>query len=191
MDYKFVNKFKKKNKIAEKKGKNRFLNFLLIMIVISLGIAIVLKIDKNNKKVIYNYLYDHNINFTYFKNLFKNVLPYNSDPNVQQVFNETLKYTSINSYKDGCVLTVDNNYLIPSLESGVVVFMGEKDGYGNTLIIQQVNGIDVWYTNVESISVNVYDYVEKGEGVGITNDDKLYMFFAKDGKFIDYKTYIK
>lgn len=44
---------------------------------------------------------------------------------------------------------VSNNYLVPTLESGIVVFMGEKEGYGKTIIIEQINGIDVWYSNIE------------------------------------------
>ena len=30
--------------------------------------------------------------------------------------------------------------MVPVLESGIVIFMGEKAGYGNTVVIEQVDG---------------------------------------------------
>ena len=87
-------------------------------------------------------------------------------------------------------LTVESNYLVKSLDSGIVVFIGDKDKYGKTVIIQQMNGVDVFYGNVTS-SVNMYDYVEKGSLIGETIDTNLYLAFQKEGSFVDYKEYIK
>ena len=39
--------------------------------------------------------------------------------------------------------------------------MGEKEGYGNTLIIQGADGVDIWYGNVNSTSLKLYDYIER------------------------------
>ena len=55
------------------------------------------------------------------------------------------------------------------------------------LILLQVNGIDVFYSNIEPININIYDYIEKGELLGQVKTNKLYMLFQKDGKNIDYK----
>ncbi len=93
-------------------------------------------------------------------------------------------------YEDGVKLTVESNYLVKSLDSGIVVFIGDKDKYGKTVIIQQMNGVDVFYGNVTS-SVNMYDYVEKGSLIGETIDTNLYLAFQKEGSFVDYKEYIK
>ena len=40
---------------------------------------------------------------------------------------------NIENYKDGEVLTLTTNTLINSLQSGIVVYCGEKDDYKNTL----------------------------------------------------------
>ncbi len=85
---------------------------------------------------------------------------------------------------------VANNYLVPSLESGMVVFIGDKDNYPNTIIIEQVNGINVWYSNIENINVNLYDYIDKGTLLGSTINDELYLVYKKDGKTLDYNDYI-
>ena len=68
--------------------------------------------------------------------------------------------------------------------------MGEKEGYGNTVIIEQVNGIDVWYANIKSNDIKMYDYIEKGNLIGEANGKKLYMVFQKQGVYLDYKEYI-
>ena len=92
--------------------------------------------------------------------------------------------------KDGVMLTVEENYMVPTLESGIVVFMGEKDGYGTTVIIEQIDGVDVWYSNIKTNDIKMYDYIEKGSLIGETNGKKLYMVFQKEGAYLDYKKYL-
>jgi len=79
--------------------------------------------------------------------------------------------------------------LIPALDDGIVIFVGEKEGYGKTVIVQQESGIDVWYSNIKEINVKVYDYIKKGELIGSV-DNNLYLVFIKNGEVIDYKKYI-
>ena len=79
--------------------------------------------------------------------------------------------------------------MVPILESGVVVFIGEKDDYKNTIIVEQVDGIDVFYGNIKTNNIKLYDYVEKGELLGEANKE-LYLVFQKDGEYLDYKEYI-
>ena len=57
-------------------------------------------------------------------------------------------------------------------------------------MVQQSNGIDVTYGNISEVNVKVYDYIEKGKIIG-TASNKLYMTFASEGEFLDYRTYIK
>ena len=60
-----------------------------------------------------------------------------------------------------------------------------------TIIIQQSDGIDVWYSNLSNKNVNLYDYVEDNQVIGEAKDNTLYMQFQKDGVEIDYKEVIK
>lgn len=62
---------------------------------------------------------------------------------------------------------------------GLIVFIGEKEGLGNTLIIQGIDETDYWYSNIENSNFSLYDYVSKGELLGITKTNKLYLTFQK------------
>ena len=77
-----------------------------------------------------------------------------------------------------------------SVKEGEVTFSGWQGGYGNCVVVQQSNGIDVTYGNISEVNVKVYDYIEKGKIIG-TASNKLYMTFASEGEFLDYRTYIK
>ena len=75
--------------------------------------------------------------------------------------------------------------MVPCLESGIVVYIGNKDDYGQTVIIEQENGIDVFYSNISNDNIKLYDYIEKGEYVGQTKTNKLYLVFQKNGTVLD------
>lgn len=53
-----------------------------------------------------------------------------------------------------------------------------------------MNGVDVWYGNIKQANVKLYDYVEKGALIGQVSDKTLYLVFQKEGKFIDYQSYL-
>ena len=67
--------------------------------------------------------------------------------------------------------------------------MGEKEGYGNTFIIQGVDGVDVWYGGIVDTDFKLYDYVEADTILGNTMEDYYYLAFVKDGNFITYEEY--
>ena len=71
------------------------------------------------------------------------------------MFNEQLVFHDQEKYLDGVKLTVDKGYLVPVLDSGIVVFIGDKEKYGPTIIIQQVNGVDVWYVGVDLSLIHI------------------------------------
>lgn len=169
----------------------------LITIVLMLVTLITLKTNTKFKTIFYKYVYNTNFSFATVNNLYQSYfgspIPFKGlvKTPVETVFNEKLNYQKINLYQDGAKLTVDKNYLIPILESGMVVFIGDKEGYGNTVIVQGVNGVDTWYGNIENVNVKLYDYVGKGTLLGQTKDTTLYLVFQKEGKALNYKDYIK
>lgn len=198
MKYKSIDKYLNKNK---RKGSSKgfFYKFVIrvfICIVLVLGLLIFLKFDKNNKQIIYKYLYENNINFAtinnWYQEHFGDILPFQNivKDNTKLVFNENLVYEDASVYKNGVKLKVDSNYLVPIIESGIVVFIGEKDDYGKTVIVQQVDGVNVWYGNIDNINVSLYDYVSKGELLAEANNS-FYMVFQKKGKYIKYQDYLK
>lgn len=184
-----------KKKLVLKKNVRNFITRALITVIIFLIGMILVKSDSSIKNGILKQVYDTNFKFTKIKSVYEkyfgNILSVDKLAiDEKQVFQESLSYQKANSYLDGVKLKVSENYMVPVLESGIVIFMGEKDGYGNTVIIEQVDGIDVYYSNISTDGIELYDYVEKGKLLGEAQDEKLYLVFQKDGSYLDYKEYI-
>lgn len=190
----------RKTTIIKKNHQKKIASFMIrlsLCMIITLLCFILLKKNPSWKSQFYKYVFEQNFRFATFNQVYQKYfgspIPF-FDQLVEEptkaVFHEELTYTDEKKYQDGVKLTVDNDLLIPSLESGIVVFIGKKEGYGNTLIVQQANGIDCWYGNVKNLSVKLYDYVEKGSALGEANGKNLFLVFKKDGSVLDYKQYI-
>lgn len=184
-----------KKKLVLKKQIKQLLSKVLLTIIIFLVGMIIVKDNPKTKIFIQENIYEKSFKFTKIKNLYQKYfgnifsienLIYEELP----VFSEQMTYTSKNTYKDGVALTVQSGYMVPSLEKGIVVYIGEKEEYGQTIIIEQTNGIDVFYSNITTEDIKLYDYIEKGEYIGQTKTDKLYLVFQKNGTILDYKDYI-
>lgn len=171
-----------------------FLSKTLITIIIMLIILILIKSNNKFKEEFYKQVYSNNISFTYFKNLYNRYIGdseiFDKVIKTETVFNEEFVYESKEKYLDGVKLNVNKNYLVPINESGIVVYIGNKEGYNNTVIIQRIDGIDEWYGNINNINVELYDYVKKGEVLGEV-DSELYLVYKKDGTVLNYEDYIK
>lgn len=189
-----------KKKIQQPKHSNkvvRYISKVFIIIVLTLTLLIVLKSNKSFKESFYEKVYDTNFSFAkinkMYQDRFGSPIPFIDliESKTEKVFSEKLEYHETETYEEGVKLTVDKDYLIPVIDSGMIVFIGEKENYGNTIIVQQVDGIDVWYSNIKTVSVNLYDYIEAGELLGEVNDDYLILVYKKDGKVLNYEEYLK
>lgn len=194
-----IDEYRASKKIVKKKvlkkSVRKFISKLFMLIIIFLITLICIKNNTDFKNSVIKYVYEDSFKFTKLKSIYEKYFgKYLSVdkviPEEKKVFNEKLSYNKDNTYKDGVLLNVDKNYMVPTLESGIVVFMGEKEGYGNTVIIEQIDGVDVWYSNIKTSNIKMYDYIEKGSLLGEVNDNKLYMVFQKDGTYLNYKEYI-
>lgn len=168
---------------------------VLISIILVLSISIYIKNDSNNIEYINKYLFTESIPFTKINNLFKDnlgsVIPeYNKhDITVNKVdslinldYSTSGEYTSINT---------GINYMVNSLSGGLVVYKGNKDNLGNTVIIQGNDGVDIWYIGVVDSSINLYDYINKDSIIGNTEGEYLKLKLVKNGNTISYEEYIK
>ena len=168
---------------------------VMFSLVLFLVLAILCKSNKIYKDTIISNIYEKNISFTKIKKIYQKYLggitPLEKVIDKElSVFSEELSYDNLESYHDGVKLTVNNNYLVPIIKEGMVLYIGEKENYGNVVIIEDIDGIDIWYGNMETTTVKLYDYVEEGNYLGTTKDNILYLAYQKDGKFLDYKEFI-
>ena len=84
-------------------------------------------------------------------------------------------------YKDGIKYIVNKGTSVNIKDSGIVTYIGNKDGYNNTVIIQQSNGYYAWYGNIKE-EVKLYDYIESGNKIGSSLTNEYYYVLLKDNK---------
>lgn len=187
---------KTKNKTSGTKNnsiKKSIIERTLITICIVLTLLVICNINDKFSTYINKYVFETNYNFAKINALYKKYmldLKPKKDKTTPVSRTDNINYYDKKDYLDGVELSVEENYNVTMLESGLVVFIGEKEGYGNSIVVQQSNGIDVTYGNVKESDIKVYDYIEKGKIIA-TASNKFYMTFASDGEILDYKTYIK
>ena len=191
-----LNKYKSiinKNKTKRNSFKGLLTRFLLAAILF-LTLAITYKSNSTFKDYLDKHLFNSNISFTKIKKVYNKylggVLPKIKEDNITPVLSEKIAYKDIENYYDGIDLKVESYYLVPSLEEGMVIFIGDKEHYGNTIIIEDLNGINYWYGNITNTNLKLYDYIEKGTTVGEVSND-LYLVFSKDNKYLNYEDYLK
>lgn len=192
MKYKCLEKLNSNNK------KNhlflKIMNKGLSAILIGLIALIVMEYSPKFKTFMNEEVLGKNISFGFIGNLYKkyfgNVLPTNSEDNIAKVFNEKISFSDIKTYENGSLLTVDKNYLIPAINSGVIVFIGEKDNLGKVIVVEQEDKKTVTYGHILNTSLNLYDYIEKGKFIGEVEDNSLYLSILEDNNYLDIKTYL-
>lgn len=171
-------------------GKKGFIKKLSLKIILSIFILFtilsIIKLTPDTKSAIKKELFETNFNFSVVNKFLSKIFPKEESAPVNS---DGIKYKKYSNYLDGVKVEMNSGESVNLLESGIVVFIGEKTGYGKTLIIQQSNGVDVWYGNIDNLNVNLYDYVNKNTVIGTCNGE-LYLVFQKNGEFLDYKNYI-
>ena len=170
--------------------KTNIITKILISIILTLIVLIFIKSSNNFKTNFYKNVYTTNISFAPLSNLYDkyigNLKVFNT---LEPVFNEELDYSNKEKYLDGVKVSLNSN-LIPINESGIVVYIGEKEGYGNTVIVHRIDGIDEWYGGIKNTDIKLYDYVEKSTLLGEA-DNFLYLVYKKDGNVLNYEEYLK
>ena len=195
---KFLDKGKNKNQKEKNKKKNflmSFFNKILVCIILVIICLIMMKTNSNFQEFVSEKIFKDNISFAYLNNLynkyFGSILPSYKNSDTEVVFNEKLEYFEYNKYLDGYKLSVQTSYLVPIIESGIVVYIGNIDNYGESVIIEGIDGVDIWYSNLENISVKLYDYVNSGTYLGEVKGEDLYLVFEKNQEYLKFEDYIK
>ena len=172
---------------------DKFFLKLLTITILFLVLAIICKSNNDIQKKIHYYLYEDSFNFnsvyTIYNKYLGGVSFYNNNQKTISVFNDTLKYSALNKYKDGIKLTVSNHYLVPNLNEGIVTKITSTKKYGNTIIIKTNNNINIWYGNICNTTVKIYDRIKKSDHIGESCQDYIYIVYEKKRKYLNYKKY--
>ncbi len=194
VEYKFVDKYLKKRNNKKNTIYGFFIKSFISIVIVLMGL-IILKGDSelkhDIKDIIESKFSVSRIN-NFYKRHFGDILPFESLTKNKStfVFDQKIDYKKIKKYKNGVKIYTEKNYLVPNIKEGIVIFVGNKKGLGKSVIVEQTDGSLALYGKLKNISVNVYDYIEKKELIGEV-DNYFYLCFKKDGKYLDYKKYIK
>lgn len=196
---KIRDELKKQEAISHKPKYIKYLHNLisrgLLALILILGSLIYIKPSSSHMLLYKQYVFTNNWSFTkvnkIYQKYFGKVLPFEKivEENTAQVFNEKLVFKDKKPFEKGVSLKVGSSYMVPSLSSGLVVFIGDKETYGKTVIIQGMDGIDVWYANINVADLKLYDYIVKGSLIGETINEELYLVFQKNGSYLTYEEY--
>ena len=97
---------------------------------------------------------------------------------------------------EGIIVETGKGSMVEAINDGLVIFAGEKEGIGKTVIIQHKNKSESWYGQLESFNVALYDPVKKGMQIGqMTRSEDgskgtFYLAVKEKGEFVDPKKVI-
>ena len=191
LNHKKISKFNPK---VQKYLSNLLSKFLLSIIFLMVSI-ILIKSNSNIKTFYQEDILTKQINFTKFNDFytkyFGNILPDYTVPSVptQMASNTEFDYNNGTPYLNGTKLETTEDYPVPIITSGIIVFLGEKDSLGPTCIIQGVDGVDIWYSHIDTSSLNLYDYVTEGKILAPTESNYFYLTIDSNGTYLTYDTY--
>ncbi|MFI3260436.1 MAG: M23 family metallopeptidase [bacterium] len=187
-------KNKKKNYSYKEPSNNKSSNVItsfLISIIFLFSCLIYIKIDEDNKVFFKETFFVSSLSFTSINNFYEknfgSIAP--SIKTEEFVFSGTINYTKIEEFENYETLYLSGSNIITTLCGGVVVFIGEKEETGYTVIVQGNDGYDIWYGNVENVSLSIYDYVDTGEIIGEVSNMKLNMYIYSGKERILYEDY--
>lgn len=171
-----------KNK-KDSKANNIFKKILSKLFTIVIFTMIVITFSNTSpkfKSFIVDKVLNSTIDFSFVNKLSNKVT------NVFKTSNNTLPVVKEENnrkekYKDGIKYIVNKGASVNIKDSGIVTYIGNKDGYNNTVIIQQSNGYYAWYGNIKE-EVKLYDYIESGSKIGETLTNEYYYVLLKDNK---------
>ena len=181
-------KYYKKKILKEKNNNYSWLTRLLLSIILILGSLIATNLSMKVKNYYIGDILNKNINFNSINKLYKKFISQSKEEEVvANVINDVNDYEKVNnSFK----FKVGVEYPISLLRSGIIVYIGDKDDLGKTVIVQGNDGIDIWYSNIDVTEYSLYDYVKEGSILGVNKDDYYMITIMKDGKSLEYSEYM-
>lgn len=187
------------------RAKNRYnldinsgvLTKLLISVIIVLSSLILTNLSSDVRNFYQKNVFQSNISFMniskFYDKYIGNISNKNkkNDDEVLVSNTDDVNKTNMREVDGSYYLEVEMDYPVTFLASGIIVYNGDKDNFKNTVIVQGIDGVDIWYSNVNMTDYSLYDYVSKGKILGTVNGNELIITIMKDGKTIPYDEYFK
>jgi len=173
---------------TKSKAVPKIITKILLSLIFLFGSLIFTSL-KDEYLVLYKkYVFDETFNFMEFKKFYNKIAGIKKTSEDVMVMGNALEYTDIKPHLNGQSLEIETDVPISVLSGGIVVFVGEKEGFNNTVIIQGSDGYDIWYGNLENIDAKIYDYIDRNKIIASASDN-LYLLITKDSKYYTYEEY--
>ena len=170
--------YKSKKKNSNKKHTNNFIKALLsklfTIVIFSMLVVAISNYSDNFRSFLINDVFNKTMDFSKINKLVNNVTNVFKSEEVAPVMKEN---ESCEKYLNGIKCINTGNVIVK--DGGIVTFIGEKEGYNNTVIIQQSDGYYAWYGNIKE-SVKLYDYLESGSILGVSENEYYYVLLKDD-----------
>lgn len=169
----------------------KFINQLLICTIIFLLTIIVTNIVPSSRDYIKNNVFNNSINFFKFNKYFKNIFMPKKEEIEPVITGNISKIVKHDTYLDGIKLTFSNNNTnVSALNTGIIVYIGDKDNYKNLIIVQGFDGNDIWYGMISDSNYKLYDYVSKNDIIGQTIENELILVGKSKSNYINMEKYL-
>jgi len=168
------------------------LNKVLLSIIFFMLSTILIKSNDNIKKFYQEEIFTKQVEFTKINNLynkyFGSILP-TINTSTTEVFKENTDTIKTEKYLNGTKISLEENGTITVITSGIIVFLGDKDNLGKTCIVEGIDGIDIWYSNINIDNLTLYDYVTESNVLTNSLSNNVIITIDKDGTYLDYEEY--
>ncbi len=168
------NKNKVKNKFSFIR---RIFSKLFTVIIFTMIIITISNYSPKFRNFLINEVLNKSMNFSKVNNLLDKVTNVYKKEETKNVSN--IITNNSEKYKDGIKYFVKDNENVLVKNSGIITYIGNKEGYNNTVIVQQSNGFYAWYGNIKE-KVKLYDYVEEGSVIGLASGEYYYVLLKDD-----------
>lgn len=177
----------KVHKTSFKLSKN--ISKILLSVILLFSVLIICKASENSYLWVKENVFTNSMSFTkinaVYEKYFGSITPVVNNDEMVLSASDYLSITDYDSYEK---VLINGNY-VTTLCGGIVVYTGEKDETGYTVIVQGNDGYNIWYGNLESSDLTLYDYVETSEIIGQVIDNELYLIIKNDSEIVKYEDY--
>ena len=163
---------------------------LLLAVIFVLGSLVLTNFSSSLKDKYVKEVLEKNIDISYINKFYNKYIGRGKKEEEEVLVANLDSSKEYEKVGESVKFTMEAEEPITTLEGGIIVFIGDKDDLGNTVIVQGNDGIDIWYSNILMTDYSLYDYVSKGDKLGVSMSDNYLVTIKKDDKTLEYEEYI-
>ena len=163
---------------------------LLLAVIFVLGSLVLTNFSSSLKDKYVKEVLEKNIDISYINKFYNKYIGRGKKEEEEVLVANLDSSKEYEKVGESVKFTMEAEEPITTLEGGIIVFIGDKDDLGNTVIVQGNDGVDIWYSNILMTDYSLYDYISKGDKLGVSMSDNYLVTIKKDDKTLEYEEYI-